>query len=41
VGAQLIGPYLEDRTVIDLARRVAEVTAGFQAPPAYAQHVSA
>ena len=34
VGLQVIGPHLEDRTVVDVARRVAEVLGGFRpAPP--------
>jgi amidase len=33
VGMQIIGPYLEDLTTIDLAARVGELTGGF-APPA-------
>jgi amidase len=33
VGIQVVGPYLEDRTTIDVARRIAEVLGGFQAPP--------
>lgn len=33
VGLQLVGPHLEDRTVIELARRIAEQGAGFEAPP--------
>jgi amidase len=33
VGLQIVGPYLEDRTPVDLARRLAEVTGGFQPPP--------
>ncbi|KUO18099.1 amidase [Streptomyces dysideae] len=33
VGLQIIGPYLEDRTVIELARHVAEHVSGFEAPP--------
>jgi amidase len=33
VGVQIVGPYLEDRTTIDLARRLAEVTEGFVRPP--------
>jgi amidase len=36
VGLQVVGPYLEDRTAIDVARRVTEVVGGFVAPPAYA-----
>jgi amidase len=35
VGLQLVGPFLEDRTAIDVARRVTEVVGGFEAPPAY------
>jgi amidase len=35
VGAQLVGPYLEDRTVVDLATRIAEVLDGFAPPPGY------
>ncbi len=33
VGMQIVGPYLEDRTTIDFAMRLAEVTGGFEAPP--------
>jgi amidase len=33
VGLQVIAPYLEDRTALDLARRIAEVTGGFVPPP--------
>lgn len=33
VGLQIIAPYLEDRTALDLARRVADVTGGFVPPP--------
>jgi amidase len=36
VGLQVIGPYLEDRTALDVARRVSEVVGGFEAPPAVA-----
>ncbi len=36
VGMQVVGPFLEDRTVIDLARRIAAVAGGFLAPPAFA-----
>jgi amidase len=35
VGLQVIGPYLEDCTVIDFAGRVAELTGGFVPPPGY------
>jgi amidase len=33
VGLQIIGPYLEDRTPIDFARRLAENVGGFEPPP--------
>ncbi|MEK7403745.1 MAG: amidase [Acidobacteriota bacterium] len=32
VGIQIVGPYLEDATPIDVAARLADVTGGFQAP---------
>ena len=35
VGVQIVGPYLEDRTPIDFARRLAEVIGGFDQPPGY------
>ena len=35
VGIQIVAPHLEDRTAIDVARRLAEVCGGFQAPPGY------
>jgi amidase len=35
VGMQVVGPYLEDRTTIDFARRLTEVIGGFEAPPGY------
>jgi len=35
VGAQIVGPYLEDHTTIDFARRLAAVVGGFQAPPGF------
>jgi amidase len=35
VGVQIVGPYLEDLTPIDFARRLGEVTEGFVAPPGY------
>jgi len=35
VGVQIVGPYLEDRTTVDFARRLAEVIGGFEAPPGY------
>ena len=33
VGLQIMGPYLEDATPIDLAGRIADVTGGFVPPP--------
>jgi amidase len=33
VNLQLVGPYLEDRTTIDFARRLAEVIGGYVPPP--------
>ncbi len=35
VGVQIVGPYLEDRTTIDFARRLADVIGGFEAPLGY------
>ena len=35
VGIQIAGPFLEDRTTLDLARRLCEITGGFQRPPGY------
>ena len=35
VGLQIVGPYLEDRTPIDVARRLADVIGGFEPPPGY------
>lgn len=35
-GVQILGPYLEDATPIDVARGMADAIGGFQAPPAYA-----
>ena len=32
---QIIGPFLEDRTVIDVAADIAELTGGFVPPPGY------
>jgi amidase len=33
VGMQVIAPYLEDRTAIDLARRIGSITLGYTPPP--------
>jgi len=35
VGVQVIGPYLEDFTSIDVAGRLADVVAGFRPPSGY------
>jgi amidase len=35
VGVQIVGPYLEDATPIDVATRLADVVGGFQPPPGY------
>jgi amidase len=35
VGVQIVGPYLEDRTVIDAAQRMSEILGGFRRPPQY------
>ena len=35
VGMQIVGPYLEDHTTLDLAARISEVLGGFEAPPGY------
>jgi len=35
VGVQIVGPYLEDRTPIDFARRLADVVGGFERPPGF------
>ncbi len=35
VGIQIAGPFLEDRTTLDLARRLSERNGGFQRPPGY------
>jgi amidase len=35
VGVQILGPYLEDATPIDVAQRMASVVGGFVAPPGF------
>ena len=35
VGIQIVGPYLEDATPIDVAGRLSEVAGGFRPPPGY------
>jgi amidase len=32
---QIVGPYLEDRTTIDFARRLGDLYGGFTPPPGY------
>jgi amidase len=41
VGLQVVAPYLEDRTALDVARRVSQVMGGFEAPPAFGTGVTA
>jgi amidase len=36
VGLQIIGPYLEDATPLEVGRLMAGVTGGFEVPPGYA-----
>jgi amidase len=35
IGLQIVGPYLEDRTALDLAKRVSAVLGGFTPPPGF------
>jgi amidase len=35
VGVQIVGPYLEDRTTIDFAGRLADVIGGYATPPGF------
>jgi len=35
VGVQIVGPYLEDRTTLQFARRLGELIGGFEPPPGY------
>jgi amidase len=35
IGIQIIAPYLEDRTALDFARHVEQLTGGFRIPPGY------
>jgi amidase len=35
VGLQMVGPYLEDSTPIDLAGRLGDLIGGFRPPPGY------
>ena len=35
VGVQIVGPYLEDRTPVDFAGRLAAVIGGYEPPPGY------
>jgi len=34
VGMQVVAPHLEDRTAVDVARRIAHVVGGYERPPA-------
>jgi len=34
-GVQIVGPYLEDATTIDVAEKMAKVVGGFEAPPGF------
>jgi amidase len=36
VGVQIVGPYLEDRTTIDVARRLTQVVGGYETPGGFA-----
>jgi amidase len=35
VGIQIVGPYLEDRTPLDFARRLGDLCGGFEVPPGF------
>ncbi|MGD2200938.1 MAG: amidase family protein, partial [Candidatus Bathyarchaeota archaeon] len=35
VGIQIIGPYMEDATPIDIAMKTVDLFGGFEAPPGY------
>jgi amidase len=35
VGIQVVGPYLEDRTVVDMAMRLGELLGGYRPPPGF------
>jgi amidase len=35
VGVQIVGPYLEDRTTVDIGRHIADVLGGFVPPPGF------
>jgi len=35
VGIQIVGPYLEDATTIDVAEKITNLVGGFMAPPSY------
>jgi amidase len=35
VGVQVVGPYLEDRTALEVAATIEAVLGGFEAPPGY------
>jgi len=35
VGVQVVEPFLGDRTVVDVARRLADVVGGYRPPPGF------
>jgi amidase len=39
VGIQIVGPYLEDATPIDVAGRLADVIGGFRVPKSYQENL--
>ncbi len=41
IGAQVVGPFLEDRTALLLAARLAEVAGGYVAPPGLTPRLAA
>jgi amidase len=41
LAVQIVGPYLEDRTTIGVARRLAEVLGGFEPPPGFSETAAA
>jgi len=36
IGLQIVGPYLEDRTTIDVARRMTKIIGGYETPGGFA-----
>jgi amidase len=35
VGVHIVAPYLEDRSAVDFARKLADVVGGYEIPPGY------